>query len=104
MKTRRCSGIIRGVVTSNRQTKENAVQKFLDKYRSLITGKLSCFDRVVFKGYLPLGWPNAMKGLLYREGLLIKDFGAFVERQSQRIRAHAEAFARREGRPFEWFN
>ena len=80
------------------------MQKFLDKYSSLITGKLSCFDRVVFKGYLPLGWPNAMKGLLYREGLLIKDFGAFVERQSQRIRAHAEAFARKQGRPFEWFN
>ena len=80
------------------------MQKFLDKYSRLITGKLSCFDRVVFKGYLPLGWPGAMKGLLYREGLLIKDFGDYVHRQSQRIRAHAEAFAKQQGRPCEWFN
>lgn len=102
MKTRRRSAIITELF--GRQTKENAVQKFLDKYSSLITGKLSCFDRVVFKGYLPLGWPGAMKGLLYREGLLIKDFGDYVSRQSQRIRAQAEAFAKQHGRPCESFN
>ena len=75
------------------------MQKFLDKYSSLITGKLSCFDRVIFKGYLPVTWPKAMKDLLYRDGLLIKDFGGFVQRHSQRIREHAEAFAQRHGRP-----
>jgi hypothetical protein len=85
-----------------RQTQENAVQKFIDKYSDLITGTLSCFDRVVFKGYLPLGWPEAMEKLLYRQGLLIKDFKDFVSQQAQRIRDHAEAFAKQHGRPCLW--
>ncbi len=34
-------------------------EKFLEKYGRYITGTLSCFDRVIFKVYLPLGWPEA---------------------------------------------
>jgi hypothetical protein len=89
-------------VDQERQTQENAVQTFVDKYSDLITGTLSCFDRVVFKGYLPLGWPEAMEKLLYRQGFLIKDFKDFVSHQAKRIRDHAEAFAKKQGRPFLW--
>ena len=28
-------------------------KRFLDKFNSLIVTVLSCFDRVIFKGYLP---------------------------------------------------
>ena len=59
------------------------MKEFLDKYSQFIEGSLACFDRIVFKGYLPLTWPDAMEKLLYRNGLLIKDFGGFVEKQAQ---------------------
>ena len=31
-----------------------AVWQFLTKFASLIAGTLHCFDRVIFKGHLPL--------------------------------------------------
>lgn len=34
---------------------EGVMRKFVAKHAALITGTLSCFDRVLFKGHLPLG-------------------------------------------------
>jgi len=76
------------------------VQQFITKHRSTITGTISCFDRMLFKGHLPLGWPGAMEGFLARQGLRIKDFGPFVNRHSERIKQHAKATAERRGRPY----
>lgn len=92
------------MVLSHRHLQENAVKKFLNHFNDRITGVISCFDRMLFKGYLPLGWPGAMEGLLARQGLKIKDFKSFVMRHSQTIKDHAEAFAAREGRPFLYLN
>ena len=39
---------------------------------------------MLFKCYLPIGWSDAMECLLSRQGLLIKDFGKFVEQQGCR--------------------
>jgi hypothetical protein len=69
------------------------VQQFITKHRATITGAISCFDRMLFKGHLPLGWPGAMEGFLARQGLRIKDFGPFVNRHSERIKQHARATA-----------
>lgn len=80
-------------------TEENAVQKFVEKYSDQMTGALSCFDRVLFKGYLPLGWPEAMEALLGRQGRLIKDFKAFVTEQSARFMTWADDLAEKHGRP-----
>lgn len=77
---------------------------FEQKYNDRITGVISCFDRMLFKGYLPIGWSDAMEALLSRQGLLIKDFGKFVEQQSERIKGHAEKLAESPGRPFEYIN
>ena len=30
------------------------MENFLQKHSKLVTGTLSCFDRIMFKGYLPL--------------------------------------------------
>lgn len=59
---------------------------------------------MLFKGYLPIGWSDAMEGLLSRQGLLIKDFGKFIEQQSERLKNHAEKLAETIGRPFEYIN
>ena len=80
------------------------MNSFVEKYNDRITGVISCFDRMLFKGYLPIGWSDAMEGLLSRQGLLIKDFGKFVEQQSERLKNHAEKLAESLGRPFEYIN
>jgi hypothetical protein len=40
-------------VTSHRQ--ENAMNDFVKKFAHVMIGALSCFDRVIFKGHLPIG-------------------------------------------------
>jgi hypothetical protein len=89
------------MVLSNRHLQENAVKKFIDQFTSRINGVISCFDRILFKGYLPLGWPGAMEGLLARERLKIKDFKSFVMKHSERIKDHAETLAQQSGRPLD---
>ncbi len=38
------------------------LSRFVAKFTSLIVGVLSCFDRVIFKGYLPLTNGPALEG------------------------------------------
>lgn len=73
---------------------------FHRRYQAKITGAISCFDRILFRGHLPLGWPDAMERFIARRGLPIKDFAPFVSRQSERIKDHAKAMAHRTGRPY----
>jgi hypothetical protein len=42
------------------------MQKFVAKHAATTTGTLSCFDRLLFKGHLPLGYPQASRGGLPR--------------------------------------
>jgi len=92
------------MVLSHRHLQENALKKFINQFNEKISGVISCFDRMLFKGHLPLGWPDAMERLLARERLLIKEFNQFVMKQSECIKAHAEAVAARHDRPFLYLN
>lgn len=47
---------------------------FLRKHRDKIGGILSCFDRLIFRGYAPLSYPKGLAGFLYRQKVLLKDF------------------------------
>ena len=76
------------------------MKRFVRQYSERITGVISCFDRVLFRGYLPLGWGDAMEGFLGQQGLRIKDFGSFVKQQSRRITEHAEQLAKRSKRQY----
>jgi len=69
------------------------VEKFIHQYNDRIFGVIFCFDRILFKGYLPIGWADAM------ERLLIKDFKQFVMKHSECIKDHAEAIALKHQRP-----
>jgi len=80
------------------------VKRFTHQYNELITGMISCFDRILFKGYLPIGWGDAMEGFLAQQGLRIKDFSKFVQKQSRRIAEHAERLAKNSGRPYLYLN
>jgi len=79
------------------------MRKFLAKHAAATTGTLSCFDRLLFKGRLPLGYPHAMEVFLTLRGVLFKDLKAFVLKQADRLKAHAQAMAEGAGRPYEYF-
>jgi hypothetical protein len=73
---------------------------FLKQYNHLISGVISCFDRVIFKGHLSVSWADGMERFRASQKLRIVDFKRFVERGSQRVQQHAEATAKRLGRPY----
>jgi hypothetical protein len=77
---------------------------FFRKFASLFVCSLSCFDRVIFKGYLPISRMSKLEWFVDRElKVLRKDFMQTRARQlSDRIVKHAESYAARHGRPFEF--
>jgi hypothetical protein len=61
------------------------VKNFIQAHQNRITGTIQCFDRLLFKGHLPLGWPDAMESFIARQGLRVKDFRHFVEKHSKAL-------------------
>jgi hypothetical protein len=64
---------------------------FLVKHADKITGILSCFDRVIFRGYLPLSYAKGMTGFLYQQEVLLKDFKDYAPGIAERIKEHVKA-------------
>src|SRR5262249_5903838 len=63
-------------------------------FLTLIVSTLSCFDRVLFKGYLPFRDARSLERFVdYVLKIKRKDFLKFAERQSERIVAHAKKLA-----------
>ena len=77
------------------------MEEFLTKHAEKIVGTISCFDRVNFKGYLPLSWAKAMEQFMAQHGVLIKDFKRFVEGHSERVVSAAKVLAEQVGRPYK---
>ena len=76
---------------------------FLSIHQDRVLGTLTTFDRMIFKGHLTMLYPNgAFAQLLYRQGVLLKDFKPYVEKVSQQIKAHIEQLAEQAGRPFRY--
>ena len=78
------------------------MKEFTRKYESRIHGLLSCFDRMLFRGYLPImsGW--AMAAFLYRLKINFGSLKPFLMENSERVKHHAEAMAEKHGRPFRY--
>jgi hypothetical protein len=76
------------------------MEKFINKHTPKISGTIACFDRILFKGYLPINWAESMKRFMYAQGLLLKDFKGFVTRHSERIKEHAKAMTEKTARPY----
>ena len=75
--------------------------RFLKKFAVSIIAVLSCFDRVIFKGYLPF-WGEAYLNSWVDYSLRIKrkDFLPLLEQHSQTLVGHAKSLAQRAGRPY----
>ena len=79
------------------------MQRFIARYRSLVTGVLSGFDRLVFRGtLLPLVRDGGMFFFLERAGVRLLDFKDYVLRTSERVKQAAYTEARRLDRPIRY--
>lgn len=79
------------------------MEQFISRHADKIEGTLSCFDRILFRGYLPFFSGAAMANFLQAAGVHRWDVKTFVLEQAQRLKDHAGQMAEREGRPFQYF-
>jgi hypothetical protein len=79
------------------------MKRFLERHSGRITGTLSGFDRVLFRGTLrSIAHVSGLEVFLYSQHVLFKDFGAYAERLSQRIIEQAKDTASKLGRPYQY--
>ena len=79
------------------------MELFVAKFSSLIVSTLSCFDRVIFKGYLPFFGDRAVHDFVDRVlNIRRKDFMGVAERHSQCLVDHSKEFAAKAGILWEY--
>lgn len=79
------------------------MERFMKRHDDRIVGIIAGFDRMVFRGTLmALAYANGMGRYLWKHKVAYKDFGAFAQKLSDRIRAHAERVAQEQGRPYRY--
>lgn len=75
---------------------------FLKKHAAKIKGVLSCFDRVIFRGYLPICHPRGLAGWMHNRGVPAHQFKKFAPAIADRLVDHAKAMAAQAGRLYEF--
>ena len=79
------------------------MHEFIAKHQDQITGTLSGFDRLVFRGSLRgIAYDQGMKSYLWANQVLLTDFGRHVERVSRRLKQSSLAEAKALGRPVKY--
>ena len=79
------------------------LSRFVSKFTSLIVTVLSCFDRVIFKGYLPLTNGPALEGFVDHVLKIRRcDFMAFAEEQSKTLVDYAKRLAQKAGAEYRF--
>lgn len=77
------------------------MKRFVERHRDRITGTLEGFDRVLFRGTLrSIAHVKGLQVFLYSQRVLMKDFGSYVLRLSERVVEHAKQQAKELGRPY----
>jgi hypothetical protein len=66
-------------------------------------GLALCFDRVLFRGYLPFFSGYAMASFLETRKIPRRDVKRCVLTQAYLLKDHARQMAAREGRPYQYF-
>jgi hypothetical protein len=81
------------------------VEGFISKHSHAVTGTLSGFDRLVFRGTLRmLAHCGGMMSYLYAVKVLLKDFAGHAEAMTKRLRRASEALAEQTGRPIRYLS
>lgn len=77
------------------------MKRFLERHRDRITGTLSGFDRMLFRGTLrSITHVSGLEIFLYSQHVLMKDFSNYVLKLSERLVEHAKQLAHKAGRPY----
>ena len=81
------------------------MERFVKRYADRIVGSIAGFDRILFRGHLSsIYHREAMDRFLSSQRVLYKDFNAFVQRFSKRVKERAEKIAKESGRPVIYLN
>lgn len=79
------------------------MEGFIQKYQRNVTGVLNGWDRLRIRGTLiGLAVARGMMDYLWNIGVLLKDFGSFVEQASKRVKQACEQTAQRLNRPLRY--
>ena len=75
---------------------------FVRKHEKKIKATLGCFDRMLFRGYLPIqsGW--AMAQFLNQNDIRCSNLKDFLSENAGRVNEHAKTLATKLGRPFQY--
>ena len=78
------------------------MELFVRKHEKKINAILGCFDRMLFRGYLPIqsGW--AMAQFLNQKDIRCPILKDFLSENAGRINDHAKTMAAKLGRPFQY--
>jgi hypothetical protein len=86
---------------AKRPLEQNAMNRFVERFTSSIVAVLGCFDRVIFKGYLPIRSDGQLNRFVdHALKIRRKDFLPFVQQQSQRLVEHAQHLAQQADVPY----
>jgi hypothetical protein len=79
------------------------MKRFLERHRDRITGTLSGFDRMLFRGTLrSITHVKGFEIFLYSHHVRMKDFANYVVQLSERLVEHAKQLASEAGRPYQY--
>lgn len=79
------------------------MNEFITRHQDQISGSLTGFDRLVFRGSLrSLAYAQGMDKCRTLNGVLLKDFGKYAEQASARLEQASLAEAKRLQRPIEY--
>ena len=78
---------------------------FLERHSDKITGVLSGFDRIVFRGYLKyLAYTAGFEAFLVCQGVLFKEFSKYVQTTTELLKEASLQSASELQRPIKYIN
>lgn len=69
------------------------MKNFLETHSAKINGVLNCFDRMLFRGHLPIQDGKAMAELLRGVGVRYQTIKSFLIEHGHRVKDHALSMA-----------
>jgi len=79
------------------------LSRFVTKFTSLIVAVLSCFDRVIFKGHLPISYGQALERFVDHILKIRRDeFMDFAAKQAERLVEHVQHLAQQAGAEYRF--
>jgi hypothetical protein len=73
---------------------------FCVKHQEAIAGVLSCFDRVIFRGYSQLSYPKGIEGWFWKQKVPLLNFKQYAPQIAERVKGHVKSTVLGAAAPF----